>query len=79
MQIQLYKLGIQSNIYKRKHSQRIIKSNVNQNTSLVESKESYSLEICDLKSLQNFRKHIKLLVKKKQNLIDSWDLSEKNK
>ncbi len=75
VKVQLYKFGIQSNIYVRKHKKGIkLISNVTGKTSIINTEKSYSLEICDLESLRNFKKHIKLLIKKKQDEIDSWDL-----
>lgn len=79
VKIQLYKLGIQSNIYTKKHKKDIkLISNVTGNTNTINTKKSYSLEIYDLESIRNFKKHIKLLVKKKQDMINSWDLSKKS-
>lgn len=78
VKIQLYKLGINSKIYKRKHKPgTILKSHVTGKTSYINTNISYSLEICDLSSIRNFKKHIKLIVKKKQNVINSWDLDIK--
>jgi len=75
---QLFKLGISSNIYKRDNKKSVIlKSNVTGKTSTIKRTISYSLEICDIKSLRNFKKHIKLKVKKKKNRINSWDLQKR--
>lgn len=76
MKIQLYKLGIESKIYTRKHKPgTLLKSNVTGKTSIINTTTSYSLEICDLRSIRNFKKHIHFIIKKKQALLDSWDLS----
>ena len=75
VKVQLYKLGIQSNIYLRKHNNIFLQSNVTGKSSQIKTKQSWSLEICDIESLRNFKKHIHLLIKYKQDMIDSWDLS----
>ena len=78
VKVQLYKLGVQSNIYERRHSGKtMLYSNVTGKSSLIKTTQSWSLEICDLESIRNFKKHIHLKVKKKQAVIDSWDLSKK--
>ncbi len=78
VQIQLYKFGVQSTIYTRKHKKGVeLKSNITGRTTIINTEISYSLEICDLESIRNFKKHIKLLVKKKQSLIDSWNLDRR--
>lgn len=79
VKIQLYKFGIQSNIYERTHKKNtILKSNVTGNTSIIKTSKSWSLEICDLESIRNFKKHISFIVKSKQEVLNSWDLSERN-
>lgn len=76
VQIQLYKLGIKSTIYKRTpRKDTVLKSNVTGKSSIIKAKVSYSLEIKDKFSLRNFKKHIKLTVKKKQSRLDAYDLS----
>lgn len=79
VKIQLYKFGIQSNIYKRHHKKGVVlKSNVTVKTSeLIGYSDSYSLEICDIESIRNFKKHIKLLVNKKTKELESFDLSKR--
>lgn len=76
VQIQLYKLGIKSTIYERTTKKdTILKSNVTGKSSVIKANISYSLEITDKFSLRNFKKHIKLTVKKKQSRLDAYDLS----
>ena len=59
----------------RKHNNIFLQSNVTGKSSQIKTKQSWSLEICDIESLRNFKKHIHLLIKYKQDMIDSWDLS----
>lgn len=73
---QLFKLGIQANIYKRKHQDSVLRSNVNNKWSVIKGKYSYTLEICDLESIRNFKKHIHLIVESKRDKLNSWDLTE---
>ena len=73
---QLFKLGIQANIYKRNHQDTILKSRVNNKESFIQGKHSYTLEICDLESIRNFKKHIHFIVESKRDRLNSWNLEQ---
>lgn len=69
----LLKLGISAHIYKENKPERIIQSNVNQKTYNILPSSCYVLYISNSADIITFRENIKLLVKSKQDRLDSYN------
>lgn len=68
----LSKLGINSHIYKENKPSRILHSNVNRQDYIMPKCHCYVLYISNSKDIITFRNNIKLLIKSKQDRLDSY-------
>ena len=68
----LLKLGISSHIYKEHKKKRILHSNVNKQNYIINECDCYVLYIANSKDIIIFRENINLLIKKKQERLDSY-------
>lgn len=68
----LLKLGISSHIYKERKLQRALHSNVNNKDYLMPETHCYVLYISNSGDIVTFRDNIKLLIKAKQERLDSY-------
>lgn len=74
VKVQLYKLGINSVIYKRNHKNLILRSNINNKNYNINTQVSYSLEIHSIEDIIEFKKHIYFTDSKKQKILDTVDI-----
>ena len=75
----LSKLGISAYIYKEHRPGKILKSIVNNAEYSVKGGESYVLYISNSLDIKIFREHIKLLIKEKQDRLDSYTIISSNR
>lgn len=70
----LSKLGISSHIYKEHKCSRMLKSVVNNAEYFIKDNDIYVLYISKSSDINIFREHIKLLIKEKQDRLDSYNV-----
>lgn len=75
----LSKLGISAHIYKEHRLSKILKSVVNNTEYFVKGGKSYVLYISNSLDIKIFREHIKLLIKEKQDRLDSYTIVSSNR
>lgn len=68
----LHKLGISSHVYKEHKPARTLHSNVNQRDYKMSECDAYVLYISNSKDIHIFKENIKLLIKNKQERLDSY-------
>lgn len=77
VQTQLYKFGVSSAIIEKKAFSKSLVSAVNKKTYQLNSQKSYTLEICKIEDVIEFKKHIKFSIKRKQDILDTVDVTRK--
>ena len=70
------KLGISSHIYKEDKPSRVLHSNVNNKDYIIPETTCYVLYISNANDIITFKDNIKLLIKEKQDRLDSYTPSE---